>query len=224
MPSKSTEGQEPNGNGGPDFSFLETEYAYVTQSSFHTDKLRDRYIEFYILLTGAAFSGILGLAQSGKVAISPYVLGLISLFLAIVGVFEVLIFVRLRRVVIESLQASTLIKTYYIKHYSHLEPAFLWGTKTVPQRERLYTASFLLVLLVIFLDSAMFATSAYFFLETRLGLVWLSWRLAVSVFVFGFALLLQAWLYLWRINKELMRTGYKQKLEQLRSSDSDPAE
>ena len=102
--------QKPNGNGGPDFSFLEKEYDYVTQSSFHTDKLRDRYIEFYILLTGAAFSGILGLAQSGKVTISPYVLGLISLFLAIVGAFEVLIFVRLRRVVIESLQASTLTK------------------------------------------------------------------------------------------------------------------
>jgi hypothetical protein len=166
----------------------------VTQSSFHTDKLRDRYIEFYILLTGAAFSGILGLAQS-KVAISPYILGLISLFLAIVGVFEVLIFVRLRRVVIESLQASTLIKMCYIKHYPHLEPAFFWDTKTVPRGERLHTASFLLVLLVIFLDSAMFAVSGYFFLEAQ------SWRLALSVFVFAFAFLLQAWLYFWRVNK-----------------------
>ncbi len=208
--------QKPNGNAGPDFSFLETEYAYVTQSSFHTDTLRDRYIEFYILLIGAAFSGILGIAQLGQATISPYVLGLIALFLAIVGVFEVLIFVRLRRVVIESLQASTLIKMCYIKHYPHLEPVFLWDTETLPKRERLYTASFLLVLLVIFLDSAMFATSAYFFLEAQV-LIWLPWRLALSVFVFGFALLLQAWLYLRRINKELEKTGYAEKVERLRS-------
>ena len=212
-------GQKPNGNGGPDLSFLEKEYDYVTQSSFHTDKLRDRYIEFYLVLTGAAFSGILGLAQSGKVTISPYVLGLISLFLAIVGIFEVLIFVRLRRVVIESLQASALIKMYYIKHYPHLKPAFLWGTKTVPQRERFCTASFLLVLLVIFLDSAMFATSAYFFLEAQSGVIWLPWRLAFSVFVFGLAFLLQAWLYFRRINKELEQTGYAEKVERLRSKE-----
>jgi hypothetical protein len=76
-------GQEPNSGVGPDLRFLETEYAYVTQSSFHTDTLRDRYIEFYILLIGAAFSGILGIAQLGQATISPYVLGLIALFPAV---------------------------------------------------------------------------------------------------------------------------------------------
>jgi len=208
--------KESNCDVAPDFSFLEAEYAYVTQSSFHTDTLRDRYIEFYLLLTGAAFSGVLGLAQS-KVTIPPYVLGLISLFLAIVGVFEVSIFARLRRVVIESLQASTLIKMHYIKHYPYLERAFFWDTKTVPRRERPYTASFLLVLLVIFLDSAMFATSAYLFLEGQRGVISLPWRLALSGLVFGFAFLFQAWSYLRKINKELKTTGYEEKLARLRS-------
>jgi hypothetical protein len=164
-----------SGADGWTSELLGREYDYVTQSSFHSDELRNQYIQFYILLTGAALAAGTAVAES-KLGVPHSVLAAASLLIGLVGVLEVAIFVRLRVVVIECLRATVLLKAYAFRHLAGqerraFESAFLWDHNTLPDGRSLTSASSLLLVLIIILDSAMFAAAAYFAAVDRLGQV-----------------------------------------------------
>ena len=58
----------------PSLDLLRLEFNYVTQSSLHTDDLRDRFIQYYLILVGAAFTVMLGLAQLDNTTVHPWYL------------------------------------------------------------------------------------------------------------------------------------------------------
>jgi hypothetical protein len=215
------------GGDAVDLSLLEREYEYVTQSSFHTDELRDRFIQFYMLLAGIAFSIVIGLAQMENANPEPLAFAVVGVVVFLVGAGLVLIFVRLRRIVWECLLASVLIKEYFRKHAAHpddLGNALFWDRATAPpQKEKWYSASSLLVLLIAILGSAMLGMALYFVLEQFQLLnepfdhaAWL-W----SVALFAVSTAVQWTVYFRRVEKEKVRaiaqSGYLKKLEHFKA-------
>ena len=160
-----TRTQQPTGDD-VGLQLLELEFGYVTQSSFHTDDLRDKFIQYYLVIVGVAFTLMIGLIENTRVDVALF--AIISVVLFLIGFVLIFVLVRLRRIVWECMAATTLIKEYYKKHAvskQDLSQAMLWDEGSLPS-EKLYSASSLLVLLVAILDSTMFG-SAVFLLIAR---------------------------------------------------------
>jgi hypothetical protein len=147
---------------------IEVEYGYLTQSSFHSDELRNQVIQFYLVIASAVATAVLALAQfqTGGAPKAPAVQGWVfsaaTALVGLVGLALIPIFVRLRLVVLECLQGTVLLKRYVFAH-AHLQGdallpcAMLWDDGSLPTDERYNTASFGLVFVVLLLDAAMFA-------------------------------------------------------------------
>jgi hypothetical protein len=198
---------------------LGREYDYVTQSSFHSDELRNQYIQFYILLVSIVLSAGIALIQF-KVPVHPAVLCAVALLVGLVGVLEVGVFVRLRVVVIECLQATVLLKEYALRglpahERDRMADAFLWDTETLPNPLYMWSASSLLMLLVIVLDSAMFAGAAY--TATAYGRS-AAVTLTVSAAVWAASVLLQVLFYRQRLRAEVKHNRFAEKLARLKGS------
>jgi hypothetical protein len=194
------------------------EFEYVAESSFHTDKLRDQYIQFYILLTSAVLSGAVAVGQL-HVEIPTVILSLIATLIGLVGVLEVFIFARLRAVVIECMQASVLLKQYAFRNLppdqrEQFELAFLWSNATLPNPLNMLSASSLLVVLVIVLDSAMFG-AAYLLPRSGNGK-----DIAIAIALVMTSAALQVVGYRWRLSVELAKGKYAEKLARLRTAAS----
>jgi hypothetical protein len=165
-----------NGNpSDPRLKFVELEYGYLAQSSFHCDELRDRFIQFYLLLVGAAVSltvGLAPLAARSQATVPEWIFVVIPGFLGLLGLVFLPILARLRCLVIECLQGTVLLKRYGRQHTPpddhRFASAFLWDETSVPTDERNHTASFALVLLFMVLNSGMFALTFAALAHTRL--------------------------------------------------------
>jgi hypothetical protein len=150
---------------------LGREYDNFIQSSFHSDGLRNQIIQFYLVLVGAAATAIVGIAQlqAGSVAASERALwpfSAIALFIGLIGVVMLPIFVRLRRVVLECLTGTVLLKRYAERAVGQagdtlFRSAMLWDSKSLPLDENYFTASFVLVFVVMLLSSVMVALSVF---------------------------------------------------------------
>lgn len=189
---------------------LELEYQYLTQSSFQTDTLRNQFVQFYLVIVGVAATALVGLAQvqakdgqmqAGLTLGSSWIYSLIALFIGALGVIMLQLFARLRRVVIECLQGMVLLKRYALDHLgvapdSPLDSAMLWDAHSVPQDESFRSASFVLVLVFMLLDTSMFVLASMFWLVNRQPpLAALLWSLAfgaamLTAQVIGYRLLL----------------------------------
>jgi hypothetical protein len=209
---------QPNPTDPTDWNIklLGHEFEYVAQSSFHTDKLRDQYIQFYILLTSAVLSGAIAVVQF-DVAIPPAILSLIAILIGLIGFLEVFIFVRLRVVVIECMQASVLLKQYAFRNLpddqrEQFESAFLWSDASLPDPFNMLSASSLLVVLVIILDSAMFG-AAYLIPQAGDAI-----DIGIAITLVLALVVLQILGYRWRLRVELEKSQYETKLAQLRAA------
>lgn len=154
---------------------LGREYDNFNQSSFHSDGLRNQIIEFYLILVGAAATAIVGIAQLeaknsptstafGDRALWPF--SAIALFIGLIGIVMLPIFVRLRRVVLECLSGTVLIKRYAERLIvapddALFSSAMLWDANSLPLDESYFTASFVLVFLVMLLSSVMVGLSVF---------------------------------------------------------------
>lgn len=209
--------------GAPSWSIelLGREYEYVTESSFHSDNLRNQYIQLYIILTGAALSGAIAVAQF-DIKVPPAILSLVAILIGLIGVLEVAIFVRLRAVVIECLQATVLLKEYALRNLppdlrEQLASAFLWDAETLPNPLNMLSASSLLVVLVIILDSTMFGAA---YLLPQAGDSKTIWIAVALILV---SVVIQVFWYRWRLDTELAKSKYETKLGQLRAGTSGKA-
>ena len=196
--------------------FVELEYRYLIESSFHSDNLRNQIIQFYLLVAGLAATAIVGLAQlaaksgtesASRLDFPAWSYGALAFFVALVGVMMIPIFVRLRRVVMECLQGTVLLKRYVQQAMTAqrgevFDAAMIWDADSLPTDEHYLTASFMLVLVVMLLDSAMFALSAASLRPTWLSWeTWGMWSLTLGIFL----LTVQVVVYRWLLYRELRR-------------------
>ncbi|MFN8482455.1 MAG: hypothetical protein U0768_05235 [Anaerolineae bacterium] len=216
--------------GGPGYAaselrtkFIELEYRYLIESSFHSDDLRNQIIQFYLLVAGIAATAIVGLAQlASKPSTTPvgvpdfpvWSYSTLAFFVGLVGVALIPIFVRLRRVVIECLQGTVLLKGYVeqtlgAEGHAQFGAAMIWDTVSLPTDEHYATASFVLIFVVMLLDSAMFCLGL-----TLARPAWLSWEawglwsLGVSILV----LTAQVIIYRLLLYRELRRAMASDRL------------
>jgi hypothetical protein len=147
-----------------DLRLLEMEYEYVTNSSFHTDDLRDKFIQYYLIIVSVALTLIIGLIENTRVDVAIF--AVISLVLFAIGLVLMFVLIRLRRIVWECIAATSLIKEYYKKHASHakdLKHALLWDKGSMPS-EKWHSVTSLLALLVAMLDSTMLGSALFLML------------------------------------------------------------
>lgn len=153
---------------------LGREYDNFNQSSFHSDNLRNQIIQFYLILVGAAATAIVGIAQlqaggTSAVPLANQVLwpfSAIAFFIGLIGIIMLPIFVRLRRVVLECLAGTVLIKRYVERNLGKtgdtlFGSAMLWDARSLPLDENYLTASFVLVFVVMLLSSVMVALGVF---------------------------------------------------------------
>ncbi len=168
---------EPEKNPEIDLRLLEMEYNYLVQSSFHTDNLRDRFIQYYLILVSVTVTILVGVLQIGELEINPLIFTFAAFILFLIGAMLVPIFVRLRRVVWECLVGMALIKEYCKKHAVYpqdLSQALMWDRATVPKDEVWYSASSLLVLMMILLNSVMLGGAVFLWVGLLAAIViWL---------------------------------------------------
>lgn len=187
---------------------IELEYTYLTQSSFRSDELRDRIFQFYLLIVSTAAAAILGLTQViTRDARTPmpldasaltWAFDMLAVFIGAVGLVMLPIFARLRRVVLECLQGTVLLKRYVheLVGDKRFPDAFIWDAKTLPRDEQYSTASFLLVFMM--LDTFMLTMPVYLWLSNwLLPFAALLWSLVVAVPLLTLQVLWYRWM-LWR--------------------------
>lgn len=191
---------------------IQMEYTYLTQSSFRSDELRDRIFQFYLLIVSTAAAIILGLTQMANngaprgipfdVTTIRWALVVLAILIGAIGAVMLPIFVRLRRVVLECLQGTVLLKRYVINaaNEKRFSDAFIWDDRTLPRDESYSSASFLLIFVFILLDSVMLSLPFY---------VWFSdWLRALAAFlwtlvVFVPLVTVQVMVYRYRLAREL---------------------
>jgi hypothetical protein len=185
------EASDPNGVAAqtPDLrdELVRLEYTYLTESSFRSDELRDRIFQFYLVIVSTAAAAILGLSQlaSSNSTFSVFdeptfrlAFAMLAILIGVIGLVMLPIFVRLRRVVMECLQGTVLIKRYVMNTVGERRfgDAFIWDDRTLPHDESYGSASFLLVFVFILLDSVMLTLPVYLFVSDWLraipSLVW----------------------------------------------------
>lgn len=216
---------------------VELEYEYLVQSSLHSDGLRNQIIQFYLIIASAAASAILGLAkiqaestQAGQTQpmVATWVFSVIAGFIGVIGVVMLPIFVRLRRVVLECLQGTVLLKRYAVQVVSKsgdqdFESSMLWDGHSLPTDERYLTASFILIFVVILLDSSMLAISSLLLLSERLpyqaaGL----WSLAFGTAILTVQVVVYRWLLWHEIRNAMESDKLRVKWSKLMTGQGDP--
>jgi len=123
------------------------------------------------------------------------------------------IFARLRRVVLECLQGTALLKRYVEKVVNagedkEFSSALLWDASTLPTDESYLTASFVLIFVLMFLSSAMLALSVTLLMPAKLPVPGVWWSLAA----WSAALTVQVMLYRWFLWRELTGAVENNKL------------
>ncbi len=145
-------------------NFILEEYKAAVQLTFHIDSLRNKlssiYLTFCGLITGVLAIIIKGEYKSSIITQSELIVFL-SLFVAIIGLIKILILGRLRKVQFENFNIINNIRTFYLNRTplqkrQELKDTFLLNTSTLP-KERLWSGSFLWVLIIIFSSSTILA-------------------------------------------------------------------
>lgn len=141
---------------------LEFEYAQETAEQAQDD--RTAIMNLYLLLVGGVGSIAVGLSQYGSGATNLPRIASALLFglLALTGFFVLLKLVRLRQAWFDSVRAMNRIKQFYLERFPDLEKAFLWKPGTIPARNKPWTITFNLCLLVAILDSVALAIAVNF--------------------------------------------------------------
>lgn len=160
--------------------FIKLEYDNFVQSGFHTDGLRNQIIQFYLILVGAAATAIVGLAQlqeggqttGAASTVSFWQFGGIAFFIGLIGIMMLPIFVRLRRVALECLAGTVLLKRYAARVIEKSDTTFpnalLWDANSLPTDESYMTASFVLIFIFMTLSSSMVGLALFLALLERL--------------------------------------------------------
>jgi hypothetical protein len=218
----------PTAAGGDELrlKLLELEYEYLTQSSFQTDTLRNQFVQFYLVIVGVAATALVGLAQiqsrdgqtlGALTSQWSWVYSMIAAFIGALGVVMLRLFVRLRRVVMECLQGTVLLKGYVMNELGgdkarRLGSAMLWDDLSVPTDESYGSASFVLIFVFMLLDSSMFFLASLFWWASRQPPLSPKAVVLWSFVIFAAALTLQVAVYRLMLATELRNAMRRDRL------------
>ncbi len=170
---------------------LEFEYARETAAEAQSD--RTTIVNLYLILVGGVGSIVLGLPRGLDAPPGAY--ALLFALLAVIGFFTLLKLIRLRQAWYESVRAMNTIKDFYLKHFTGLEPAFLWKVDSIPALGKPWTITFNLSILVMIIDCAALAVAVHFTgIRTSLG------DYIVDVFAAIVFFLWQLWFYFFQLS------------------------
>lgn len=216
-------------------SILIAEFEYAASSAHDAVEDRARIFDRYLLFCGGAIvtgvGAIYQLNQIGaKSVIEPLAVGAF-LLTGLLGFVFLRTFVRLRQAFVGSMIVMSKIKEYYLYHLRaeapHLDIAFDWRLRTVPETDRRFTVSYLMAHLVASIDSLSFGVGAFVLVELILNkndgntfshphnLV----PYVVGVVVAALALTLQL-AYYWRACKGMSHDEKKAWLDELHAGAS----
>ena len=205
---------------------LAREHDYLKESSFHSDSLRDRFIQLYLVLAGSALSGAVALAGSDR-PLLPEVLAVLTGSLALVGLMVLLMLVRLRRVAVECMQGMVLIKVAIGRDLdpaakSRLADTLIWDDQSLPRppgyRNSLRTVHALSAGVVMLLAGLLAGAALFFGVQAASGVPdgrALGWSAIVGLA----AILAQYRLYIALLRREMvdLDTRFQERRERLES-------
>ena len=142
---------------------LELEFEYAQETAEQAQDDRTAIMNLYLLLVGGVGSILAAAYQSQSALNIPrHAFALLFALLAVTGFFVLMKLVRLRQAWFDSVSAMNRIKQFYLERFPDLEKAFLWKPDTIPARNKPWTITFNLCLLVAILDSVALAVAVNF--------------------------------------------------------------
>ena len=167
-------------------SILIAEYEYIAQTAFQAHEDRARVTTFYLVTVGSLMGAMLTSQFTSNLVNVRLGFAVLFLILAIGSFITLLQLVRFRQAWFDSAKAMNQIKEFYLTQHEgqDLANAFLWTSRTLPKKEKVWSISFLLALQVALLGAVLSGASVIF-LGLALGFVfWVPASLA-AILVFS---------------------------------------
>jgi hypothetical protein len=187
-------------------AILAAELEYVTRAAFQANEDRAKVTTLY-LLTVASFLAAIFSLQFDVLTSRTILMVMAGLFVILSGYasLTMLQLVKLRQAWHESVTAMNQIKDYYLAHLSEvsLVEAFALTGKTIPNKFKTWSISFLLAIQVTLLGAASLAAAVLFLGLALDGTIklWV-WIVAILVALIYFFDLLAVYWWLLREEKE----------------------
>lgn len=143
------------------------EFKYASETAAQSSNDRTAVVNLYLLLVGgvgtfASTALSSSDSSSSSFKLSPRVLAIVFLALALVGYSFVFKLIRLRQAWYESTKAMNAVKDFYLMRYPELGGALRWQSGTIPEAGKPWSITFNLTLLIVILDSSSLAAAVYF--------------------------------------------------------------
>lgn len=155
---------------------LAAEYHYIAQAIFQANEDRSRVASFYMITFGSFIAALITYRFDSGSAQQAWVLwAFAGLFLALatMGLLTIMQLARLRHAWFEGLDAMNQLKDYYIANLPGLEQAFAWRSGSVPEKFKVTSVGFMLVVQVSILGGASLGTAVFFAALAASGSAWL---------------------------------------------------
>ena len=146
-------------------NLLLEEFNYASTTAYQAFDDRARIFNLYLIVVGVLASGLGAAYQlSGDIRVFVLPLAVVVLFIAgVLGTAFFLALVGLSHAHRESLVCMNTVKEYYIRHFktqlADIDDAFRWRMKTIPNRERFGSVTFVVCHTVALLSSLCYAAS-----------------------------------------------------------------
>ena len=163
---------------------LVAEYNYIAQTIFQANEDRSRVASFYMITFGSFIAALITYrfdTGSGQQLWVLWAFAALFLALATMGVLTVMQLARLRHAWFEGLDAMNQLKDYYVANLPGLEQAFAWRSGKAPQKFKVGSVGFMLVIQVSILGGASLGTAVFFAALAASGSAWLLPALLVGV-------------------------------------------
>lgn len=148
---------------------LEMEFEYARETASQAVNDRTTVVNLYLLLVGGVGSVLAALAAlnpSQQIEIPHNAFALAFALLGLIGFFTIFKLIRIRQAWYDSALEMNRIKEYYLAHFPDLEKAFAWRLATIPAQGKVWSITFILMLLVAVIDSSAMAIAAHLALGT----------------------------------------------------------
>lgn len=144
---------------------LIAEFNYAAQSAFQANEDRVRVFGFVVANIATIISALF--AQVTIISISENLFKVILIVLSIIGALLIMQIARLRSAWIESVRTMNSIKEFFIvnSYNKDFAKVFRWNNQTVPSATKVASISFLVTLIIAFIDTISFGYGILLFLD-----------------------------------------------------------
>jgi hypothetical protein len=163
---------------------LQAEFNYIAQTAFQANEDRARATSFYLVTFSSFIAAIVTYRFDSTVGGADWVSWSFTILfaaLAVMGFITVMQLARLRVAWFDSIRAMNQIKEYYIKNCDGLETAFAWRQIVAPEKFKINSVGFMLIIQVAILAAAAFGATVFFFTQSLTGNGWMTFSLVTGL-------------------------------------------